>query len=228
MNFDFVNQSHVSHGEGVSPVLSAVGPCFTHSGVPDSLIAFGGCPVINDFDVLQATGLSAPEFVYPASGHAAILSQATANSAGSTARVIFSGFSYHYIRDQNSDFPPARVEHLYDILNWLQNGVNPPVGLDEPSQLVNRLDLNYPNPFNPTTTIRYYITQRVHVSLRIYNVAGQLVRTLVDEAQSPRTEGFTVVWDGRNDHGGPVSSGVYLYRLVAGGFDATKKMVVLR
>jgi len=90
------------------------------------------------------------------------------------------------------------------------------------------LDHSFPNPFNPTTTIRYGIEDRSRVSLRIYNVAGQLVRTLVDDVQSPRPEGFTVEWNGLNDAGRPVASGVYFIRLVAGNLTETRKAVLLK
>ncbi len=75
------------------------------------------------------------------------------------------------------------------------------------------LSQNYPNPFNPTTTIKYALKERVRVSLKIYDMLGQQVRTLVDDDQNA---GFKeVVWDGKNDFGQPVASGVYLYRMVA-------------
>jgi hypothetical protein len=86
----------------------------------------------------------------------------------------------------------------------------------------------YPNPFNPKTTIRYSIKERGPVVLRIYTVAGQLVRTLVNDTQDPRASGYSVQWDGRNKAGAPVSSGVYFCRFTAGNFSETKKMVLLR
>jgi flagellar hook assembly protein FlgD len=66
------------------------------------------------------------------------------------------------------------------------------------------------------------------VSLRIYNAAGQLVRTLVDEEQSPRPEGYTAVWDGLGNRGEEVATGVYFYKLTAKEFTQTKKMVLLK
>ena len=90
------------------------------------------------------------------------------------------------------------------------------------------LSQNYPNPFNPTTTIAYSIKDQAHVSLKVYNVAGQLVRTLVNEQQTPQVENFRVTWDGRNDLGSSVSSGVYFYKLVTKNFSQTKKMVLLK
>ena len=85
---------------------------------------------------------------------------------------------------------------------------------------------NYPNPFNPSTTIRYALSQDAYVTLKIYNVLGQLVATLVDE---PQTAGYkSVVWNGRNDSGAGVASGMYIYRLVAGNFVQTKRTLLLK
>jgi hypothetical protein len=97
----------------------------------------------------------------------------------------------------------------------------------EPLVLLNYLGNCHPNPFNPTTAIDYAIKERGHVTLKVYNVAGQLVRTLVDENQAPSSM-RQVMWHGRNDAGQPVSSGVYFYRLVTKGFVETRKMVLLK
>ena len=87
---------------------------------------------------------------------------------------------------------------------------------------------NYPNPFNPTTTIHYGVREQGHVTLRIYNVAGQLVRTLVDDVRMPLAGGYTARWDGRSRAGQPVASGVYFYKLSTRSFAKTKKMVLLK
>ena len=86
---------------------------------------------------------------------------------------------------------------------------------------------NYPNPFNPTTTIQYALPQAADVELTVYNVFGQVVRTLVAEYQSAGR--YAVEWDATNDSGYRLSSGMYLYRLQAGGeFLEVKKMLLLR
>jgi hypothetical protein len=86
---------------------------------------------------------------------------------------------------------------------------------------------NVPNPFNPSTKISYELPVRAAVVLSVYDVDGRLVRTLVDTAQGPGT--FSVPWDGRNDDGGWVASGVYFYRLTAAGLGVqTKKMVFVK
>lgn len=88
------------------------------------------------------------------------------------------------------------------------------------------LHQNAPNPFNPATEIAFVLPQPAHVTLVIYNVLGQQVRTLVD---APRDAGrYVEVWDGRDGNGHPLASGVYLYRLTAGAFVSTKKMTLLR
>jgi len=94
------------------------------------------------------------------------------------------------------------------------------------------LGQNYPNPFNPTTTIRFEIgigggpQQSVQTSLKVYNILGQRVKTLVDEPKSPGV--YYQTWDGKDEQGNKVSSGVYFYQLRAGGYNQTKKMVLLK
>ena len=85
----------------------------------------------------------------------------------------------------------------------------------------------YPNPFNPTTTIEFGIEERSHVSVKIYNTTGQLVRTLCDRVMEPAVR-HTLTWNGLNDSGQRVSSGVYYCRMAAKGFTASRKLVLLR
>ena len=93
-------------------------------------------------------------------------------------------------------------------------------------KVTNSLDQNMPNPFNPATTIRYSIAQDENVSLVVYDVAGRQVRTLVENRQ--RADVYKVTWDGVNDHGERVASGMYFYRLAAGKFVETRKMMLLK
>jgi hypothetical protein len=225
MNHGFISNNHIAQGEAVSPVLTAVGPCFIELGIPNQVLVFGGCPR-RDFDVMQPAGLSVTEFPYPSGAGAAVLSQATPNSAASTARVMLSGFSFEAIRSITPGFPPVRVQHMRNILVWLQNIVPTPSGVPELSG--DYLSNAAPNPFNPKTTIRYGIKTKGLTTVKVYNVAGQLVRTLVNDVQTPRPEGFEITWDGRSNTGNAVSSGVYFYRLNSPGFSQTKKMVLLK
>ena len=85
---------------------------------------------------------------------------------------------------------------------------------------------NVPNPFNPSTTISYALMEQAHTRLVIYNSAGQKIRTLTDAVQNAGTH--SVVWDGMNDAGAQVSSGMYFCRIEAGGFTKTMKMLLAR
>jgi hypothetical protein len=88
------------------------------------------------------------------------------------------------------------------------------------------LHKNYPNPFNPTTTINYSLKENVKVSLKIYNIKGQLVKTLVNDIK-PAGE-HSIIWDGRDYNGNRVSSGIYFYKLKAGDFQKVRKMILLK
>lgn len=90
----------------------------------------------------------------------------------------------------------------------------------------NELFPNYPNPFNPVTTIGYSLEEETHVSMAVYNTLGQLVRTLVNEVQS--TGDYEVVWDATDNDGVAVASGIYLYRFQAGRIGSSKRMVLLK
>lgn len=89
-----------------------------------------------------------------------------------------------------------------------------------------RLFQNHPNPFNPETEIRFRIPETRVVTLKIYNLFGQEIRTLIDRTITPGEH--TIRWDGRNDFGQDVASGVYLYRLRAGDFSAVRKLILIR
>jgi hypothetical protein len=84
---------------------------------------------------------------------------------------------------------------------------------------------SYPNPFNPYCKIRYEVPRAGKVGLRVFDVRGSLVRIIVDGWREPGT--YSEVWDGRNDAGKQLSSGVYFYRLDAIDFVATRKMVLI-
>ncbi|MFQ5651098.1 MAG: T9SS type A sorting domain-containing protein [bacterium] len=108
------------------------------------------------------------------------------------------------------------VEELGPVTDNGRGGV--PGGFD--------LAQNYPNPFNPQTTIEYKVTRAGHVIVDIYNLLGQKVRTLIDE---PQTAGrYRVMWNGFDDRGNTVSSGIYLYRLQIADQMVVKKMTFIK
>lgn len=85
---------------------------------------------------------------------------------------------------------------------------------------------NYPNPFNPSTLIRYDLPYAVNVKLAIYNALGEKIRTLVDGLETPGIK--YAIWDGRNEAGRHAASGVYVYRLEAGGFAASRTLTLMK
>ena len=103
----------------------------------------------------------------------------------------------------------------------VQTGVD-----DTPVRSVTRLGPNYPNPFNPTTTIPFEIERAGWVRLTIFDASGRRVRTLIDENKEAGShEQF---WNGRDSRGKPVASGVYFLRLETEGRRDTRKMVLLK
>jgi hypothetical protein len=101
----------------------------------------------------------------------------------------------------------------------------------EPVQVQTRPEIfgladNYPNPFNPETTLKYQLPEAADVKLEVYNVVGQVVRTLVADHQNAGR--YVVQWDATNDNGQPLSSGIYFYHIQAGEFQKTKKMLLLK
>lgn len=104
---------------------------------------------------------------------------------------------------------------------------NKPSSSSDPSiPTVYSLSRNFPNPFNPETTLRYALPKSSDVSLVVYNLMGQEIMRWDEDAQPPGY--YQKIWNGRNRSGSPVASGVYIYRLVAGDFIETKKMVLLK
>jgi hypothetical protein len=192
----------------------------------DQWIIYGGCPLINDFDMMTPTGTSISQSTYLdviAPGGDPVRSAEISKITG-TSRVMIAGYSFIYIRDDVAAPIMDRVTHMRKILLYLQNNPGQPVGT--PTVAVNALEQNYPNPFNPQTTIAYSLKERGRVKIDVYNVNGELVKTLLDENRDAGAD--KVTWNGTNNANQPVSSGVYFYKLVTNNFSQTKKMVLLK
>jgi hypothetical protein len=120
-------------------------------------------------------------------------------------------------------------ERVYPDIKWQGQGSRvslSPLSSGEalPESFV--LSQNYPNPFNPTTEIHFSIPEAAPVRLEVYNITGQKVATLVDGNLGAGTH--TAHWNAADDNNRPVASGIYLYRLQAGGWTDTKKMILLK
>jgi len=98
--------------------------------------------------------------------------------------------------------------------------------LQEAKPTAFKLERNYPNPFNPETVIKFALPEATPVTLKVYNILGQVVNTLVNE-MLPAGD-HSVIWDGKNEQGTDVASGVYFYRIRAGDFESIEKMTLLR
>jgi hypothetical protein len=129
------------------------------------------------------------------------------------------------------------LKYLGDNINGAREMYDVPVGVgdgiaDGGNKLPKAFGMaqNYPNPFNPSTTIQYQIPasmgDAVHVKLDVFDIRGRKVRTLVD---TDRTAGdYVVRWNGRSDRGEELSSGIYLYRIKAGKYQETRRMLMLK
>jgi hypothetical protein len=150
-------------------------------------------------------------------------------------KLVFFGFGFEGLNALLAEFqgqpldPPHFV--MQSVLDWLQGHTDVPDFEEESVSIPKSIQLhqNYPNPFNPDTRIQFTVNSGrfpLRTTLRIYNIRGQLVRTLLDEE---RTGGdYAVLWDGRDESGKAVSSGIYFCRLSTGSSSEVKKMVLLK
>ena len=135
----------------------------------------------------------------------------------------------HFAEILLNEFVPSIVKD--GIFRITPTSVHEDENLNLPKDF--NLGQNYPNPFNPTTTIpfrvngsQFIVHSPIHTSLAIYNVLGQKVNTLVNETLKPGT--YQATWNGKNDAGEKIPSGVYFYRLTNGNISETRKMVLMR
>jgi hypothetical protein len=124
-------------------------------------------------------------------------------------------------------------QYLYGFYDDFEvHGALPPVAGVEPlapeAPLLNVLYQGYPNPMNPLATINYSVKETGRVTLTIYDVSGRSVRVLVDEEMQASPAAYSVVWNGENEGGRTVASGVYFCEMKAKKFSSARKIVVLR
>jgi len=189
--------------------------------------AFGGCPVINNFDVLEKTGTGQYSLQLPDYGEDQYyigISNSQLNNAGYPMRTSWIGHSMMFVRNGNLEHP-VRENLLHETWAFFEEELWW-TDADEVVPARYALMQNIPNPFNPSTTISFDLPAKAKVSLKVYDVAGRLIRTLTDsEFDAGR---HSITWDGRNESGSGVASGVYFYKLESKDFSGTKKMVLLR
>ena len=232
-----------NQGQDVNPDVFATANFVTHTaclmshgvGATAKFALAGGCPVVRDYDDLAASGTGVVTHRYgkgSAGNPGAIVMHA--NAAGFTT--ILSSFPWFDIRSASGQAPTTADEDLLSTILSCALPANcqevPDVtDVDDQNAIAlpahTALHQNTPNPFNPMTTIHFDLARDAHVSLQVFDVTGRLVRTL---KSSVMQAGFDrqVIWNGRDDAGKRVSSGVYFYRLAAGEYQATRKLVVMK
>jgi hypothetical protein len=231
----FVNNSYFdltggrTGGGATTPIIEgAPTGILYHYGVPDQFYADGHGITIKQFDVLEKTADGDYALDYPAfnaTAYHAGIQAARTNAQGYTVRTMWFGFSFQSIRDMTRNAPIIRNHLAYDVFSWMQHETRMDISWsDVPAAY--HLGQNHPNPFNPSTAIAFDMKQKDLVTIKIYNVAGQLVRTLVNEVKDKGSH--TVAWDGTNDVGNTVASGIYFYEMEAGEFSQSKKMILIR
>ena len=218
----------VDAGGIVSPLITGVtgGP---FQGL--TYFAFGGCPYVNEFDVLEITGPGQYALKYPDYNdlpyHAGIYTDQL-NNASQPLRTVWVGHSFQYIRNaQNGTL--ARNQFLRQAWNFFEMPVDIDIGgsmADAEIPKVTSLSQNFPNPFNPVTRLSFALKEKGPVSLRVYDVSGRLVRILIDEVRDAGT--YEILWDGTNDEGRSIASGIYFCRMEATEYERTLKLVMLR
>jgi hypothetical protein len=215
-----------------------------------------GCPSVFTFSVLfPTTGIGNRNWWDydggPGGKGVVFFAQIVSDQSGETGnfRSVVDGYSYHHIttsfnpetQDCEVDFDgrvEATANEIAAALDWIFDGEIPTfctpcrIPGDAPDAggavavKVNRLYQNEPNPFNPRTAIRFSVASRGPVELSIYDVGGRLVKTLVDK---PMDVGLhTVVWDGTDNKGHRIGSGIYWSQLEVGDYLSNKKMVLLK
>jgi hypothetical protein len=151
-----------------------------------------------------------------------------ADSAKYNGRLDLVGATWNYLfvlNDASNGVHNAAyaVRLLYNALGWTPTWVKDYVGTT-PNEY--KLEQNYPNPFNPSTQIRFSLPKETRVRLDVYDVTGQLVKSLLNEGVTAGNKELT--WDGTNNKGAKVSTGMYIYRLQADTFVSSKKMLLIK
>jgi hypothetical protein len=219
-------------------------------GEPESyIVRSNGCPrgrALSVIGVSTASGCNALaeiEYDSRATKLYAAVSNVVNNPTGANYKTFTEGYDNCLIRTNASQGPLVCGSDSFMttwfacILTWGNydsTWLCPPPDIGIPQQrsaapaLVTSLGQNFPNPMNPAAKITYTVGKSGRVWLRVFDVSGRVIRTLVDQYNEARREPYEVIWDGTNDRGERASSGVFFYQLDVPGYKSTKKIVILR
>ena len=221
-------------GNQITPTVAAINGNGVIVRVPEWKCN-AGCPLFRDIDAIEANAgtIRLAEFTDPG-GSPGFYNYAAASyhiNATENARVVLMPYAFMANGNTPDWTPPAgyagisaRAIILEDILfGFGEFGSSDPVGVTPAAVLS---VTSFPNPFNPATTIKLTLPRTGDVSLKVFNVRGELVRTLVDGRLEAGMH--DIVWDGKADQGNQVASGVYFYEMKAGGEVRVNKMALVR
>jgi hypothetical protein len=230
---DFLtNRVHVSfvrniidfrlHGVQDDPVGNGLITIFTAGA--------GGADNQTSRDLLQPDAIAKTSVVYDTT--TGTVAGVRVEDATNGSKLVFFGFGFEAITTGAAPDPSfsSRTDVMSNILDWFSSVTS--VAESNLPNTIKEFELlpNYPNPFNGQTVIRYSIPSQVsstQVTIKIFNIVGQEVRTLVNE-QSASPGEYRVRWDGRDDSGVPMATGVYLYKMTAENFQEVRKLLFIR
>ncbi len=176
---------------------------------------------------VRKDGTQSPNFPYSLGGNVKVSAALADIDQDGDLDIAIPDNAKYYVLDIKR--PAQSIEYACYMGGWNRSGnTYQATPNTDPSTPAVHTELmgNYPNPFNPETTIRFSLQNAGPVSLSIYNARGQLVRSLVNSQMS--TGAHSVVWNGLDDGGRSVSSGIYYYRMQAGDYNHTRKMVLVK
>ena len=220
----------VSHKEEKSGVLCYIGNLSGEHKVSEidvnSILLNGKVPISRNSDTLLPSypGFTGPVLRVGFNKREALLSLGLLQVGGSRFSQIYIVVVKGWIPKWQCQFSGFTTVIVKGFEPRVPLDITPKAGYGTPEAF--ELFQNYPNPFNPETEISYVLPTACFVELSVYNLLGQKVRTLVDESQSAGLK--NVKWDGKDENGVNVASGVYFYKIKAGEFTQSKKMVIIR
>ena len=189
------------------------------------LIGTGGADNQTSMDILNPTNNSEPALYYGLSGEE--VAAVSVEDTQSGAKIFLTGFGFEGIIDNNNRLSKP-YELMAAVLNWFELDVTF-TGTEDEDQFVPAefsLEQNYPNPFNPSTMISFSLKEDAEINLVVYSILGNKVATVYSGKASIGRHEFE--WNGQNDSGIAVASGIYLYRLEVGEKSLTRKMLLLK
>ncbi len=196
--------------------FDTLGLNITEIDTAQAIVRFGNINLLSSA-VSPGTGLLAKIFVtIPVDHTAEVIPIDTITVFPDNEGALF------FVDSTNAGFQPIYIKGYLDI--DLATGVETDTDLPMPTEF--DLKQNYPNPFNPTTRIAFAVPRQGHVRLDVFNLLGQKVRTLVDEDLPAGNH--SVEFDGTDNYGSPVASGIYFYRITTADDTDSKKMLLLK